>query len=77
MRTYRFHCTNGLECVLDGSGQRLRPGESVAARARAVAADVARHGGDWSGWSVTVHDLAGRQVLVVPFGAGPALALAA
>ncbi|ACL60061.1 DUF6894 family protein [Methylobacterium nodulans] len=79
MATYRFHCTNGLECLLDAEGQRVRPGESIRRRAAQVAEGVRRRfGGDWSDWSVTVHDLEGRQVLLLPFGAEAAgMALAA
>ncbi|MFE1600905.1 DUF6894 family protein [Methylobacterium sp. ID0610] len=79
MATYRFHCTNGLECLLDAEGQEVRSGDSLRLRAARVAEGVrTRFGGDWSDWSVTVHDLEGRQVLLLPFGsAGSGLALAA
>ena len=75
MAKYRFHCTNGLECVLDATGGDIRAPDRLTGRARRVAERVMRSGDmgspdgptDWSQWHVSVHDLKGRRVLVQPF----------
>ncbi|MGH1570685.1 DUF6894 family protein [Methylobacterium sp. P31] len=70
MARYRFHCTNGLECVFDARGTEVRATSRLIARARQVAADVRlslANRTDWSEWRVSVHDLTGRRVLVQPF----------
>ncbi|TXN75255.1 hypothetical protein FV228_04260 [Methylobacterium sp. WL18] len=70
MARYRFHCTNGLECVFDVRGAEIRAAGRLTVRARRVAADVMRSLSDrtdWSDWRVSVHDLSGRRVLVQPF----------
>ena len=70
MARYRFHCTNGSECVFDGYGQEIRRPEQLASHAHQVAyAVMSRPGPErgWSGWRVSVHDLSGQQVLVQPF----------
>lgn len=79
MTRYRFHCTNGSECILDADGTLLRGPDALARRARQVAAAALRSlgpGDDGAGWRVSVHDLTGRQVWVEPFVAQDA-ALAA
>jgi hypothetical protein len=72
MPRYRFHCTNGSECVLDGVGTLVRSPALLARRARERAREVARSLGEDGAalerWQVTVHDLTGRRVLVQPFG---------
>ncbi|MBE7248161.1 MAG: hypothetical protein INR63_24715 [Actinomycetospora chiangmaiensis] len=70
MARYRFHCTNGLECVFDARGREVRASSRLVERARQVAADVRRslaNRSDWAEWRVSVHDLTGRRVLVQPF----------
>ena len=71
MARYRFHCTNGLECVLDTVGREIRLPERLPQKAREVADGImARLGGtgaDWGEWQVTVHDLRGQRLLVQPF----------
>jgi hypothetical protein len=70
MARYRFHCTNGLECVFDARGMEVRASSRLIERARQVAADVRQslaNRSDWSDWRVSVHDLTGRRVLVQPF----------
>ncbi|GJD51424.1 hypothetical protein OPKNFCMD_4178 [Methylobacterium crusticola] len=72
MARYRFHCTNGSECVLDTTGAVVRNPGRLALRAREVARDVMRSlddRADWSEWRVTVHDLSGRRVLQQAFAA--------
>ena len=70
MARYRFHCTNGLECVFDARGTEVRAASRLIERARQVAVDVRRslaNRTDWAEWRVSVHDLTGRRVLVQPF----------
>lgn len=70
MARYRFHCTNGLECVFDAVGNDIRAPERLNRRAEQVALSVMRSlddQEDWSQWHVSVHDLSGRRVLVQPF----------
>lgn len=73
MARYRFHCTNGSECVFDAHGQVVRRPAHLAGHADQVAGAVMGRLGpdaDWSAWQVSVHDLEGRQVLVRAFPAG-------
>lgn len=70
MARYRFHATNGYAFVLDAIGRDVRRPERLARRAIEVAASVMDEldgQEDWSEWSVSVHDLSGRRVLVQPF----------
>ncbi len=69
MTRYRFHCTNGSECILDAEGSLVRGPVALARRARAVAEAAMRSPGtgDWAEWRVSVHDLTGRRVWVEPF----------
>jgi len=70
MARYRFHCTNGSECVFDARGTDIRVPTRLAIRAQQVAREVMRtraEAVDWSGWRVAVCDLKGRRVLVEPF----------
>lgn len=73
MARYRFHATNGYECVFDAQGKDIRLPERLVRRAGEVARDVMRtldDRADWSEWHVSVHDLSGRRVLVQPFPSG-------
>ncbi|MGW5960367.1 DUF6894 family protein [Methylorubrum thiocyanatum] len=75
MARYRFHATNGYECVFDAQGKDIRVPERLVRRADEVAQEVMSNLADredWSEWHVTVHDLSGRRVLVKPFVAGNA-----
>ncbi|MBK3397236.1 MULTISPECIES: hypothetical protein [Methylobacterium] len=78
MTRYRFHCTNGSECILDAEGSLVRGPGALARRARQIAAAAMASldpGDDGAGWRVSVHDLGGRQVWVEPFAVqGTALA---
>ncbi len=69
MTRYRFHCTNGSECILDAEGSLVRCPAGLARRARTVAEATMQSVGavDWAGWQVSVHDLTGRRVWVEPF----------
>lgn len=74
MARYRFHCTNGYECVLDAKGKDIRAPARLPSQAQQVAHEVMRTHGeqtDWSDWNVTVHDLKGRRVLVQRFAPRP------
>lgn len=70
MARYRFHCTNGLECVFDTIGKEIRLPDRLPGKARGVAEALMvtlDDGTDWREWQVSVHDLRGRNVLVLPF----------
>ncbi|MFG7489347.1 DUF6894 family protein [Methylorubrum rhodesianum] len=70
MARYRFHATNGTECVFDAQGKDIRVPDHLVRRADEVAQAVMSSLADredWSEWHVTVHDLSGRRVLVRPF----------
>ena len=70
MARYRFHATNGYECVFDALGKDIRAPKRLMRRAEEVAQNVMRSlddQADWSDWHVSVHDLSGRRVLVQPF----------
>jgi hypothetical protein len=70
MARYRFHCTNGYECLFDAGGAELRVPACLTSRAEQVARDVMRtldDRADWSEWRVAVCDLKGRRVLLQPF----------
>ncbi len=70
MARYRFHATNGLECVFDAHGKDIRVPERLVRRAGEVVQEVMHSlddRADWSDWHVSVHDLRGRRVLVRPF----------
>ncbi|ACK84893.1 hypothetical protein Mchl_4095 [Methylorubrum extorquens CM4] len=73
MARYRFHATNGYECVFDAHGKDIRVPERLVRQADKVAQEVMSNLADredWSEWHVTVHDLNGRRVLVKPFVSG-------
>ena len=55
MARYRFHCTNGSECVFDAKGTDIRVPSRLVDRAQQVAREVMRSledGADWSEWRV-------------------------
>jgi hypothetical protein len=67
---YRFHCTNGHECLFDATGAELRLPASLTDRAQQVAQQAMRtfdDRTDWSEWRVAVCDLNGQRVLLQPF----------
>ena len=62
MAVHYFHCTNGLDMVIDKQGQETSGAAELSAHARAVAADLIRsvpgyH--EWWNWSVHVYDEVG------------------
>ena len=70
MARYRFHCTNGYECLFDATGAELSLSASLTDRAQQVAQQAMRaldDRADWSAWRAAVCDLKGQRVLVQPF----------
>ncbi|WP_336491397.1 DUF6894 family protein [Methylobacterium nigriterrae] len=69
MARYRFHATNGSACVFDAVGKDVRSPERLTRRAAEVAQRVmgCLDQENWSDWHISVHDLSGRRVLVLPF----------
>ena len=62
MAVHYFHCTNGLDMVIDKQGQETSGCDEMSAHARAVAAGIMRAvpGYDeWWNWSVHVYDEVG------------------
>ena len=51
MARYRFHATNGLECVFDARGKDIRVPERLVRRAGEVAQEVMRSLDDRADWS--------------------------
>jgi hypothetical protein len=69
MPLHYFHCTNGVDLVLDRRGKRVRPQQIPH-----IAADVAGslmsglpQMSDWSDWLVNVYDTDGSVVAILPF----------
>jgi hypothetical protein len=72
MAVHYFHCTDGIDFVLDRVGQNARSRQDVHLHACLVANRMmASLGGDidWSNWVVSVQDRRGMMVEVVPFPA--------
>lgn len=69
MALHYFHCTDGVDLVLDRQGREARGREDLKARARAVAEEIMRAVPSydaWERWDVHVYDSRG-QVAIVPF----------
>jgi hypothetical protein len=59
MAIHYFHCTNGLDLVIDQNGHETRNSDENTWRAQAVAARLMRELPDyaeWSNWAVHVYD---------------------
>ena len=59
MAVHFFHCTNGIDLVVDAEGQETSGSDEMSAHARSVAARLMRAvpGYDeWWNWSVHVYD---------------------
>jgi hypothetical protein len=59
MAVHYFHCTNGIDLVIDAEGQETSGSAEISCHARAVAARLMRavpqyH--EWWNWSVHVYD---------------------
>jgi Domain of unknown function (DUF6894) len=70
MAVHYFHCTDGIDLVLDRTGRRVEAPDDLVENACAAAErimDALPPDLDWSSWVVSVQDGGGRQVAVVPF----------
>jgi hypothetical protein len=70
MAVQYFHCTDGVDLVLDRTGRDVRSRRDRRLWAGRVAEDIMAAippGIDWSAWVVSVQDRRGQQVEVVPF----------
>jgi hypothetical protein len=62
MAIHYFHCTNGIDMVIDQTGQDIAAVDEMSSRARSVAVELMRsvpgyH--EWWNWSVHVYDAFG------------------
>jgi hypothetical protein len=67
MAVHFFHCTNGIDLVLDETGRETRNSDEISAHAHLVAARLmsACPGYDeWSNWTVHVYDKVGAVAIV-------------
>jgi apolipoprotein N-acyltransferase len=67
MAVHYFHCTNGIDMVIDETGRDISAADEISAQARAVAMDLMRSvpGYDeWWNWSVHVYDTFGAVEIV-------------
>lgn len=64
-----FHCSDGVDLVLDRAGRDTRDPHDLGRQAWFVAQDLMREVPDyteWSDWSVYIYDEVG-QIVIVPF----------
>jgi hypothetical protein len=62
-----FHCTDGVDMVVDRTGQHIRDLDEVAGRARAVAQRLMRALPDydeWGKWAVHAYDAFGEVAII-------------
>jgi hypothetical protein len=79
MAAHYYHCTDGIDLVLDRTGHRTRSSGELHSRACRVAEDLMNAippDIDWSRWIVSVHDEQGTLVDTVPFPVAPRRAAA-
>lgn len=70
MSVHYFHCSDGLDLVLDRAGHRARSKRERLFRAYSVAERLMRGTStdvDWSRWVVSVYDRKGTMIDLVPF----------
>ncbi|WP_438646699.1 DUF6894 family protein [Salinarimonas soli] len=69
MCAYRFHCTNGVDLIVDDTGYVIEPDSDLSDRAVDVAVEVLLRFPftDLRAWLVTIQDEDGRQVDVLRF----------
>ncbi len=75
MMVHYFHCTNGIDLIIDQRGRRTQTRKDVEPIAFWVAGQLMKTAPglvDWSDWLVSVQDRRGSMVTVVPFPAGQA-----
>jgi hypothetical protein len=69
MSIHYFHCTNGVDLIVDRRGRETRALRDMARQARRVADDImlaVPSYDEWSDWAVHVYDDRG-QVDIIPF----------
>lgn len=69
MAVHYFHCTDGVDLILDRCGREASAPRDLRRRAQMVAGDIMRSVPDyrdWDGWAVHVYDERGA-VDIVPF----------
>ena len=62
MAVHYFHCTNGIDMVIDETGRETSGSAELSSQARAVAAALMRAVpayNEWWNWSVHVYDEVG------------------
>jgi hypothetical protein len=70
MAVHYFHCTDGIDLVLDRTGRNVRCADDLLENACGAAErimDALPPELDWSAWVVSVQDAGGRQVAVFSF----------
>lgn len=69
MPRHYFHCTNGVDLVVDRRGRRVHPQrlERAAAHVAGSLMSGLPYLVDWSDWLVNVYDSDGSVVAIVPF----------
>jgi hypothetical protein len=69
MSIHYFHCTDGVDLIVDRRGRETRATRDMAQQARLVADEI-MHAvpsyDEWSNWAVHVYDARG-QVDIIPF----------
>jgi hypothetical protein len=69
MSIHYFHCTDGVDLIVDRRGRETRAFRDMAQQARLVADEI-MHAvpsyDEWSDWAVHVYDERG-QVDIIPF----------
>lgn len=69
MAVHYFHCTDGIDLIVDRTGRDASPSADLIGRARAVADEIRRAVPayrEWEDWAVHVYDERG-EVAIVPF----------
>jgi hypothetical protein len=70
MTVHYYHCTDGVDLVLDRVGHRTRSAGELHSRACRVAEELMNAIPpeiDWAHWIVSVHDKQGTLIEAVPF----------
>ncbi len=62
MAVHYFHCTDGIDMVIDNKGREIRDPKDLSSHARSVAAGLMQAlpaYNDWKNWNVYVYDEVG------------------
>ena len=73
MSIHHFHCTDGVDLVVDRQGSETLAYADMINRAQRVASDLMRAVptyDEWADWAVHVYDAHG-QVAIIPFAVMP------